>query len=376
MTVRHVPFLDLRITDEGEFRELIDAVTTVFRHGRLVVGPEVEAFERRVAGYCGRRFAVGVGSGSDALYLALRAAGVGPGDEVITTSLSWVATANAITLTGATPVFADIDEDLNIDPASVARLMTSCTRAILPVHFTGRICRMEALLELARANGLVVIEDAAQAFGAERHGRRAGSFGDLACFSMNAMKVLAACGDAGVVLTDREDWRERLVALRYNGTVNREICVEPALNARLDTMQAAILLKRLDRVDAILARRREIAAWYSERLAGLLVVPTEAQGERHGYYTYQVRSPWRDELRECLQAHGIESKIQHPAPIPTQPAYQADARGEWTRAGQLALEILCIPANEKLSVDDLEHVASTIERFVRQKTSSLRAVTA
>lgn len=367
MTVRHVPFLDLRITDEGELRELIDAVTGVFQHGRLVVGPEVETFERRVAACCGRRFAVGVGSGSDALYLALKAVDIGPGDEVVTTSVSWVATANAITLTGATPVFADIGDDLNIDPASVARLITPRTRAILPVHFTGRICRMETLLDLASAHHLLVVEDAAQAFGATWRGRPAGSFGDLACFSMNAMKVLAACGDAGVVLTDRDEWHERLAALRYNGTVNRETCVEPGLNARLDTMQAAILLKRLDRLEAVLDRRRAIAAWYNARLAGLVGVPALAPDEQHGCYTYQIRCPWRDELREFLLAHGIESKIQHPAPIPHQPAYRTGARGEWTRAGQLALEMFCIPANEKLAADDLEHVAAAIERFVRQK---------
>jgi dTDP-4-amino-4,6-dideoxygalactose transaminase len=364
---RTVPFLDLRVTDPDARRELLDAVDAVLAHGRLVMGPEVDEFERRMASRCGRRFAVGVSSGSDALFLALRVAGIGSGDEVVTTSLSWVATANAIAMAGATPVFADIADDLNIDPASVERVITPRTRAIVPVHFTGRICRMAALLDIARARGLVVVEDAAQAFGAVLNGRPAGSFGDLACFSMNAMKVLAACGDAGIIVTDREDWRDRLVALRYNGTINRETCVEPGLNGRLDTLQAAMLLKRLDRVDAILARRREIAAWYAARLARLVTTPTEIGGERHGWYTYQIRTPWRDELMEFLHEHGIECKIQHGVPIPCQPAYRLDARGEWMRASELVSQILCIPANEKLEPDALEYVASRVEHFVRQK---------
>ena len=370
---RKVPFLDLRVTDPEERRELLASVDAVLGHGRLVMGPEVEEFERRMARLSGRRFCVGVSSGSDALFLALRAAGIGPGDEVVTTALSWVATANAIALVGATPVFADILDDLNIDPASVARVIGSRTRAIVPVHFTGKICRMEELLDLARAHGLVVIEDAAQAFGATRGGRPAGSFGDLACFSMNAMKVLAACGDAGAVVTDREEWRDRLSFLRYNGCVNREICMEPGLNGRLDTVQAAMLLTRLDRVDAILARRREIAAWYTARLDRLVAIPGRSGDDLHGCYTYQIRTPWRDELRAFLGTRGIETQLHHGSAVPEQPAYRNLARGEWTRAGQLVQEILCIPANEKLSADDLEHVASTIERFVHQKTASARA---
>ena len=373
---RRVPFLDLRVTDPDARCELLGAVDAVLVHGRLVMGPEVEQFEQRIARLSARRFAVGVSSGSDALFLALRAAGIGPGDEVVTTALSWVATANAIALVGATPVFADISDDLNIDPASVARVLSPRTRAIVPVHFAGRICRMEALIDLARAHEILVIEDAAQAFGATRAGRPAGSFGDLACFSMNAMKVLAACGDAGAVVTDREEWRDRLSFLRYSGSVNRETCLEPGLNGRLDTVQAAMLLTRLDRVDAILARRREVAAWYTARLDPLVAIPGRAGDDLHGCYTYQIRTPWRDELRAFLGTRGIETQLHHGSTVPEQPAYRSRARGEWTHARRLVGELLCIPAHEKLTADDLEYVASAIEAFIEQKTASARAVIA
>lgn len=359
-----VPFLDLRITDDAERLELLEAVDTVFRHGRLVVGPEVDAFERRVADLCGRRLAVGMSSGTDALYMALRAFDLGPGDEVITTSLSWIATANGIRLTGATPVFADLQDDLNLDPASVRRLITPRTRAIVPVHYAGKICRMDEILAIAAEHQLLVIEDAAQAWGATLDGRPAGSFGDAACFSMNAMKVLAACGDAGAVVTDRSDVAERLVRLRYNGTVNRETCLEPSLNGRLDTLQAAILLKRLDRVGEIIERRRDIAAFYRQALSGVVAVPQERPGERDIYYTFQIQTPRRDELKAHLEAQGIETKIQHPILMPDQPAYRDGVRAETTRAREIVQRILCIPAHEKLRHADLEYVVSAIHSFM------------
>ncbi|MEW6319642.1 MAG: DegT/DnrJ/EryC1/StrS family aminotransferase [Acidobacteriota bacterium] len=358
-----MPFLDLRITDDGEFAALIDAVSAVFRHGRIVMGPEVDTFERRFAEYCGRRHAVGVGSGSDAVLLALLAAGIGPGDEVVTTSLSWIATANAIALSGATPVFADIADDLNIDPASVERLIGPRTKAILPVHYTGKICRVPEIRALCERYGLLLIEDAAQAYGAMLDGRVAGAFGDLACFSMNAMKVLAGLGDAGMVLTDSDELKDRLVALRYNGTINREVCVQPSINGRLDTLQAAILLVRMDRVPAIIERRREIAAWYSRRLAGIVDVPVERPGERDIYYTYQIRSAERDALKAHLEASGVEVKIQHPIAMPDQPAYREGVKAECTNARRMISRILCIPAHEKLSNTDVEYVADRIEEF-------------
>src|SRR5438093_3143193 len=191
-----IPFLDLRVTDDAERQELLGAVDTVLRHGRMVMGPEMQEFERQVAARVGRRFAVAVNSGTDALFLGLKALDIGPGDEVITTSLSWIATANAIALNGATPVFADIRDDLNIDPNSVRRLVTPRTKAILPVHYTGKVCEMSPLITLAAEHRLHLVDDGSQSFDARHQGRCSGSFGVLGCISLNPMKVFSACGEA------------------------------------------------------------------------------------------------------------------------------------------------------------------------------------
>lgn len=366
-TTRRVPFLDLRVLDAEERAELATAVEEVLSHGRIVLGPEVARLEGEVAERCGRRYAVGVNSGTDALYLGLRSLGIGPGDEVITTALSWVATANAIALTGATPVFADIGEDLNIDPESIEPLMTARTKAILPVHYTGKICDMRSIVEIAERHGLLVIEDASQAFDAVYRGRKAGSFGDIGCFSMNPMKVFAACGEAGLVVTDREEIYDRLTVLRYAGVVDRELCVTPSLNGRLDTLQAAILLKRLPRVERVIERRRRIAARYTMQLGGVVETPSESEGQRDVYYTYTIKAQRRDELKEFLEAEGVETKIQHRYLMPEQPAYRGAPRGELANARRLVKQIVCLPAHEKMTYDQVDYVVERIHEFYAAK---------
>ncbi len=349
--------------DENGRRDLLSVIDTVLAHGRIVLGPEVQELEQRIAEYCGRKYAVGVGSGTDALFLGLKSLNIGPGDEVITTSLSWIATANAIALTGATPVFADICDDLNIDPSSVRRLITPKTKAILPVHFTGKVCKMLQLIQIAEEHNLLLVEDAAQAFGATLNGRRAGSYGAIACFSMNQMKIFGSCGDAGMIVTDREDIQRKLIALRHNGMVDRTECIEVSLNGRIDTIHAAILLHRLKSVDEIIEKRREIAGWYDERLAGIVELPRQAEGENDIRFSYQIRTDRRDELMAFLLANGIETQIQHPILMPHQPAYRVNVQGEFSNAERLVKRILCIPNNEKLSRDDVDYVADTIRSF-------------
>ena len=358
-----VPFLDLRILDNSERAALLSSAERVFLHGRLVNGPEVTELENLIAKYCGRKYSVGVNSGTDALFLALKSLGIGLGDEVITTSLSWIASANAIALAGASPVFADIGDDLNIDPESVKRLISNKTKAILPVHYTGRICEMKPLREVAEKNGLIIIEDVAQAFGAKKYGKIAGSFGKVACFSMNPMKIFASCGEAGMILTDEKEIFDKLLALRYNGTVNKEVCIEPALNGRLDTLQAAILLERFNFVPDIIQKRREIASWYDTLLDGVVELPVERKEEYNVYYTYTIQVDRRDELKTYLESHGIEAKIQHLILMPEQPAYKDKTRGDFPNAQKLVKKILCIPANEKISYNQVKFIATKIKAF-------------
>lgn len=362
---RKVPFLDLRIKELKYRKELLDAIDSVFKHGIFVMGPEVQLFEDRIAKSVGRKFAIGVNSGTDALFLALKSAGIGEGDEVITTSLSWIATANAIALTGAVPVFADIRDDLNIDPESVKRLINSRTKVILPVHYTGKICQMDSLMRIANDHGLILIEDASQAFNATYKNQKAGSFGTLACFSMNPMKVLGALGEAGVIVTDREDLQQKLIALRYNGTVNREICIEPSINGRLDTLQAAILLKKLDGVESIISMRRFNASYYSERLSDMVEIPAEDREERDVYYTYTIKSDQRDGLKDYLEENGIETKIQHPFLMPEQPAYKDNVKGQFQNARKIVRKILCLPVHEKMSKEDLGYVVKKVNEYFK-----------
>ena len=332
----------------------------------MVLGPEVEEFERRVADYCGRHHAVGVGSGTDALILGIKALGIGPGDEVITTPLSWLATGSAILLNGATPVFGDIDETLNLDPATIEPQITVKTKAILPVHFTGQVARMDEICAIARRHRLLVIEDGAQAFGAIANGRVCGSYGDMVSISLNAMKTLGALGDAGIVLTDNADTAERLRRLRHSGVVNRDYCVELSNNCRLDTLQAAILLRRLARYPAVIARRREIAARYDRELKGMVDTPACPSGHENVFYTYTIRTPRREELRTYLDRLGIETRVHHPVPMNDQPAFRNLTRGDSPNAAHLVTQILSLPVHEKLTDDDQSLVINAIGDFFRK----------
>jgi dTDP-4-amino-4,6-dideoxygalactose transaminase len=358
-----IPFCDLRVTDPEMLQRLLARVSTVLSHGRLLLGPEVEQLEAAVATYCEKRFCVGVGSGTDAIYVGLKALGIGPGDEVIVPALSWIATANGVRMTGATPVFADIKEDLNIDPDSVLSLISPRTRAVMPVHYTGLLCEIEKLRELCKPRGITLVEDASQSFGATRHGARAGSFGDMACISMNPMKVFAACGEAGVVLTDDPTIVDKLKALRYNGMINRELCNEPGLNCRIDTLQAAILLERLPLVDGIIERRREIAALYRSLIKAPVVHPLEPKGDRHAFYVYTVSAPRRKELSDHLERYNIEAKVRDPILMPDQPAYRVGVQGTFPRAQRLVGELISLPCFEGLSDLQVRRVCEVVNDF-------------
>lgn len=361
-----VPFLDLRIRDREERKALLSAIDAVFSHGRIVLGPEVGMFEKKVARFCGSKYAVGVNSGTDALILALKSTGISTGDEVITTSLSWVATANSIAILGAIPVFADIGDDLNIDPQSIKRLITSKTKAILPVHFTGKVCKMDQIQSIAQKNNIVIIEDAAQSFAAEYKGQKAGTFGEIGCFSMNPMKVLGAVGEAGVIVTDDREIYERLLSLRYNGTINKEKCIEVSFNGRIDTLQAAILLERFKRFKKIIAKRRKNARYYNSRLSELkyiIALPIEDKDQLQVYYTYTLRAEKRDKLKKFLKSRGIETKIQHPFLIPDQPVYKNNPRDKLTNAQKIVKEILCLPVHEKMTTQNMVYVTQNIKGF-------------
>jgi dTDP-4-amino-4,6-dideoxygalactose transaminase len=357
-----VPYRDLSIKDPALKEELLQSVDRVLSHGKFMLGPEVEQFENKFAQMCHKKYAVGMNSGTDALYLALRALNIGPGDEVITTPLSWVATLNSIVLTGATPVFVDIAEDLNINTDLIEKAITPRTKAIMPVHFTGRLCAIARIKEIASKHGIALVEDASQAFGAHINGELAGSFSKIGCFSLNPMKVLCAYGEAGVAVTDEGDLYEKLLSLRYAGTKNKEDCHYPSLNGRLDTIQAAMLLVNLKYVDQTIKRHQEIAKQYTEHLHDVVTCPPE-DGTSPVFYSYTILTDKRDELKEYLSSKGVETKIQHQFLMPYQTAYKGRYSCHIPVAERLVKQLLCIPNAGHLSQSEIEYVIACIRNF-------------
>ena len=341
------------------------AVDKVLSHGQIVLGPEVRQFEGRIARFCGVTYAVGVNSGSDALYFALRALGIGPGDQVITSCLSFVATANAISMTGAQPVFVDIRDDFNIDPQKIIKAINPRTKAIVPVHFTGKMCAMKAIMSIARQYKLKVVEDAAQAFGASISAKKAGSWGHVSALSMNPMKVLAACGEAGAVISNDVHIKKTVEALRYNGAPSVIDAHYVSLNGRLDTIQAAILLERLKHFNKDIQRRRRAARYYSQALHDMVIVPSEQKGEVHVYYTYNIHCSKRDQLKRFLTAKGIETKVHHPLLMPEQKAYKGQVKGQWPMARKIVSSSLCLPISEKVTKKEQDYVIDCIRKFYK-----------
>lgn len=363
MNTYSIPYLDLSVKDPELKAALLQSVEKVLDHGRIITGPEHQAFEEKIARYCEREHAIGMGSGTKALYLALLAMDIQTGDEVITTPLTWVATTNAITLTGATPVFVDVEDDLNINADLIEAAITPRTKAILPVHFTGQVCDMSKIMDIAHRHDLMVIEDAAQAFGARYEGHPAGSFGHAGCFSMNPMKTLNAYGEAGAVVTDSSCLRDRLLSLRHSGVINREDCHQPSINARLDTIQAAMLLVSLKYVQNKIDKRRKVAKTYQEEFEGILDCTQEKVGRYHCYYNFNVFPERREDLIEFLSSKGVETKIQHPLLMTQHTAYKGQFDAHVPLAEKLVKRLVSIPAHENMTSGDIEYVASCVREF-------------
>lgn len=356
-----VPLVDLKAQNLALAPELEAAFARVLRSGQFVLGEEVEAFEAAFARHCGARFAVAVNSGTSALHLALLAAGVQPGDEVITTPTTFVATVAAVLYAGARPVLVDIDpRSRTLDPARIERALTPRTRAILPVHLHGGTAEMEPIMAIADARGLAVIEDAAQAHGAEHRGRRAGSIGDLGCFSFYPGKNLGACGEGGCVVTDSADRAAKVRMLRDWGQAGRYNHVLKGFNYRMESLQAALLAVKLPHLERWTEARRRHAARYNALLDGTgIPTPREAPGSRH---VYAVKLDDRDAARERLARAGIATGLHYPAPVHLQPAY-ADLgyrRGDFPAAERFAARTLSLPLYPELRPEQIEHAVEAL----------------
>jgi dTDP-4-amino-4,6-dideoxygalactose transaminase len=363
-----VPYVSLASLHARIKQEILDAVARVLDRADFILGEEVAAFEARFARSVGTRYAVAVHSGTDALELSLLALGLRDGDEVITAPNSFVTTASAIILAGGAPVFADVGPDYNIDPERVAAAITSRTRAILPVHLTGRPADMDAIVSLAVSRGLVVVEDAAQAVFARYRDKSVGALGHVGCFSLHPLKTLGACGDGGVITTDDEDLVTMVRAMRNNGQRTRDEASYWRGNSRLDTLQAAILLVKLDHALAWTEQRRRNATFYQEALSGLpgIDVPMDREWEYAVYHTFVIQADRRDRLRAYLSERGVRTAVHYPVPIHLQPvaAPLGYRLGDFQMAEEQSTKILSLPVHPDLTVDQLQHVANCIKEFV------------
>ena len=367
-----VRFFDLRVDNKKLNNELINSVQKVFSHGQVLLGPEVDQLEKQIAKMSGSKYAIGVGSGSSALFLALKGIGVKKGDEIITTPLTWIITLNAIVECGAIPVCVDIDEDFNISPEKIRKAITKKTKAIVPVHFTGLMCKMDEIKDIAKKHNIKVIEDAAQAFGAKYKGKKVGSFSDVASFSFNVMKNVGGFGEAGAVTTNNKKIYELVKMLRYTGTksdpkkIITNECYHVALNHKIDTIHAAMLLVLLKYFRRKMNRRIEIANTYNKELNGLVTCPKiSSPGTSHGLYTYAIQTNHRDKLMNFLSSKGIQNKIYHIPLASDAPIFKKYRRFKTPTARKVLGRILSIPAHEKITSSQQSYVIENIKNFFR-----------
>ena len=343
----------------------MSACERVIDHGQLILGREVEDFEKAFAKYCGVKEAIGVGCGTSALVLSMQALGIGEGDEVITAPNSFLASASAVVLAGAVPGFCDVRNDMNIDPDKLEGAITPKTKAIIPVHLTGRPANMDKIMEIAATRKLHVIEDCAQAVGAKYKNKPVGSFGILGCFSLHPLKNLNVCGDGGVITTNDSGLADRLRKARNHGLKNRDECEFWSINSRLDALQAAIANVKLKYLDEWIIKRRENAKYYQERLNHVVTVPMDEPEEFAVYHTFVIQCDKRNELQEYLKEKGIGTAIHYPIPIHLQEAAKGLGykRGDFPEAEKQAGRILSLPVYPELSKEQVEYVAGTIKEF-------------
>ena len=361
-----IRYVNLAQQWRDERAELLPILESVLATGQYVGGNYIDEFERAVAELLGIRYAVAVNSGTDALMLGLKAIGVGRDDEVITPPNSFIASTSAIVHVGARPVFVDVGEDQNIDPDQIEIAITERTKAIMPVHLTGRIARMDAICQIAAAHGIPIIEDAAQAIGSRYQGRYAGTWGTVGCFSAHPLKNLNALGDAGFIVTEDEEAADLVRKMRNHGLTGRDTVTEFGLVSRMDALKAAALCFRLKKLEDVIHKRRLNSARLREMLNPRHVfIPEDSPFEFNTYHTFVIQVDHRDALRSFLNKNGIETAIHYPVPIHLQPAAKSLGyqQGDFPRTEMQSERILTLPVNQTLSLRQVDFVASKVNEF-------------
>lgn len=369
-----IKFLDLTKQYRSIKRDIDSAIKRVLKTGQFIGGEEVEKFEKEIAKFCGTKHAISVNSGTDALFLSLKALEIGEGDEVITSSFTFIATAEVIVSCGAKPVFVDIREnDFNIDPSKIEKAITKRTKAIIPVHLFGQMAEMDEIIRIAKKYKLYVIEDAAQAMGAEYKGKKAGTMGDLGCFSFFPSKNLGAYGDGGMVITNNKKFAEKIRLLKNHGSSNKEKYLNLILgtNSRLDAIQAAILRVKLKKyLKKWNRRRQQIAKYYNENLRGVgdIITPKILPNRTHIFHQYTIRTKYRNKLQNFLKKQGIETMIYYPIPLHLQPAfrYLGYKEGDFPKAENISKEVLSLPIYPELPKKEQDFIVKNIKEFFKR----------
>ncbi len=362
-----VPYVDLKGQHALLKKEILARFSKILSDGDFILGKEVTLLEEKFSKYCGTKYAIGVNSGTDALFLAMKALGIGTGDEVITAPNSFLATASSTMATGAKVVFADVREDLNIDPNLIESKITSKTKAIIPVHLTGKSADMDPILKIAKKYKLHVIEDAAQSIGTEYRGKKTGSFGILNCFSLHPLKTLNAAGDGGMITTSNEDLYKKIMQLRNIGLKNRTESEVWGFNSRLDSLQAAIVNIKFKYLEEWIKQRRKNADYYRKHLSNIVQCPTEEKNERCAYHLFVIQTDRRDELQAALFKAGIDTKIHYPIPIHLQDCarHLGYKKGDFPVAEKQSERILSIPIHQNLTQKQLDFVIQQIQNFFK-----------
>jgi dTDP-3-amino-2,3,6-trideoxy-4-keto-D-glucose/dTDP-3-amino-3,4,6-trideoxy-alpha-D-glucose/dTDP-2,6-dideoxy-D-kanosamine transaminase len=348
---------------------ILEKIKQVVVEGDFTLGRYVDEFEERFRAITQTKYAIGVGSGTDALFLSLKALGIKEGDEVITTPFTFYATIGAIVTAGAKPVFADVKADYNIDPQQIESKITSKTKAILPVHWAGKPCDMDAINAIAKEHHLYVVEDACHAIQATYRDKSAGSLGDIGCFSFHPLKNLNVWGDAGIIATNSDEIAEGLKLMRNHGLKGRDECLRFAYNSRLDTIQAVVAGHLLDKIDHITQSRIQNAVYLDKHLSSVpqVIIPVREAYIKQVYHLYSVRCERRDELKAYLIDHGVDAKIHYPVPMHLQPAadYLKYQTGDFPVAEQISASTLSLPVHEFINQQHLDKMIHLIEEFYR-----------
>lgn len=362
-------YLDRQFAELGAYlADLGEFVKT----GDFTLGAPLREFEERFAAYCGMPYAVGVGTGTDAITMSLKVLGIGPGDEVITTPTTFIATVGAIAMAGATPVFVDSEDGFVIDPAKIEAAITPRTKAIVPVHYTGNVADMPSIAAIAERHNLLVVEDACQAIGARLDGKPVGSWGSTACFSLHPLKNLNVWGDGGVILTRSEELAKQLRLFRNHGLVGRDEVAIFGCNCRLDTLQAVIGNRLIREVEFITAQRIANAKRYDQALAGMgedVRVPRRRQGVKHVFHLYILRVKDRDRLLRYLQENGIDARIHYPIPVHLQKAarHLGYKEGDFPVSEADARQIITLPAHQHLTESEMDYVIEKVRAFYKAR---------